>query len=129
MKTKLRTHTCNDLNAKDEGKSVTLCGFVHRKRDLGHFIFIDLRDQYGLTQLVFEKGDLAEKLSHESVIQIEGTVQKRQSANQELQTGEIEVVVAKLNVFSHAKTTPFEITQFSEEANEELRLKIPLFRS
>jgi aspartyl-tRNA synthetase len=123
MKTGLRTHTCNDLSSKDEGKKVVLCGFVHRKRNLGHFIFIDLRDQYGIVQLVLEKAEHVEKLSHESVIQVEGTVQLRQSENKGLKTGQIEVLVQKLNILSHAKTPPFEITQFSEEANEELRLK------
>ncbi|NGX31529.1 MAG: Aspartate--tRNA(Asp/Asn) ligase [Chlamydiae bacterium] len=123
MKTHFRTHTCGELRSDNIGQEVKLSGFVHRKRDLGNLFFIDLRDQYGLTQLIVEKSKLTEKISHESVISIEGKVKERISKNKELATGNIEVEVKKLEILSHAKTLPFEITSFSEEANEELRLK------
>jgi len=126
----LRTHTCGELTAKDAGKEATLCGWVHVRRDHGGLIFIDLRDRYGITQIVFHpesNEDLfqsAETLRPEWVIQISGKIEKRskETVNKNMATGEIELTATKLTIFSRAKTPPFEIDA-SKEANEELRLQ------
>ncbi len=125
-----RTHTCNDLTARDEGKKITLAGWVFRRRDHGGIIFIDLRDRYGLTQIVFdpdvssEAHHLAEDVRPEWVIQATGTVRKRQegATNENLKTGEIEVFIDEIKVLSKAKTPPFEIDS-DEEVREDLRLE------
>ncbi|MEK7673308.1 MAG: aspartate--tRNA ligase [Patescibacteria group bacterium] len=125
-----RTVTCNDLGKKDEGKSVTLCGWVHRRRDHGGVIFIDLRDRYGLTQIVSDPVNHADAhevmngVRSEYVIQVEGVVRLRPDgqSNSNLNTGEIEVVVKEMKILNAAKTTPFEIDQ-DKEVNEEIRLK------
>ncbi len=125
----LRTHTCGDLRDSDDQKAVTLCGWVHRRRDHGGLIFIDLRDKYGFTQVVFdpENKDIfgaAEKVRPEWVLKVEGTVRKRLPGAErpENPTGLIEVVVKSVEVLSESKTPPFEIDQ-EKEVNEELRLK------
>lgn len=126
-----RTHDCGKLRKSDAGSQVTLSGWVHRRRDHGGLIFIDLRDRFGLTQLVFDpvKNPVAhaaaEKLRSEWVISIRGTVALRAAgmANPKLSTGEIEVNVQELEVLSKAKTPPFSISDESIEVNEELRLK------
>ncbi len=126
-----RTHDCGKLRKSDAGSQVTLSGWVHRRRDHGGLIFIDLRDRFGLTQLVFDpvKNPVAhaaaEKLRSEWVISIRGTVALRAAgmANPKLSTGEIEVNVQELEVLSKAKTPPFSICDESIEVNEELRLK------
>lgn len=125
-----RTHTCGALRKSDVGTKVTLSGWVNRRRDHGGLIFIDLRDRFGMTQLVFdpEKNSaahqLSEKLRSEWVISIQGTVINRQEGmtNLKLPTGEIEVDVEKLEVLSKAKTPPFSISDENIEVNEELRL-------
>ena len=95
--TKYRTHTCNELNIKNEGEKVLLSGWVNKKRDHGNLLFIDLRDNYGITQFVIDKkNDLfikIEKIPLESVTQFEGQVVKRvkDTINKELNTGEIDV--------------------------------------
>ncbi len=126
----LRTHTCQDLRASDVGKTVTLCGWVNSRRDHGGLIFIDLRDRYGLTQVVSdpavspENHELANNVRPEYVIQITGTVRLRPEGmkNPKLGTGEIEVLVKEFKILNKAKTPPFEIDQ-DKEVNEELRLK------
>jgi aspartyl-tRNA synthetase len=126
-----RTHTCAALRLKDINTLVTLSGWVNRRRDHGGLIFIDLRDRFGLTQLVFdpikfpEAHQLAEKLRTEWVISIKGTVIPRQEgmANAKLATGEIEVLVNELEILSKAKTPPFSISDETIDVNEELRLK------
>jgi len=123
-----RTHTCGELTAKDLGKKATLAGWVHRRRDHGGLIFIDLRDRYGLTQIVFnptkskELHDAAEALRGEFVIMVEGEVSQRPKGteNPKLKTGEIELVVSKLTVLNIAQTPPFEIEDDSQ-ISEELR--------
>lgn len=126
-----RTHDCGALRQKDVGGVVTLSGWVHRRRDHGGLIFIDLRDRFGLTQLVFdpEKNAAihqeAEKLRSEWVISIRGIVQKRREgmSNAKIATGDIEVIVTEIEILSKAKTPPFSISDELIEVNEELRLK------
>ncbi|MFA6355912.1 MAG: aspartate--tRNA ligase [Candidatus Omnitrophota bacterium] len=123
-----RTHTCGELTAKEAGKKVTLAGWVHRRRDHGGLIFIDLRDRYGLTQIVFnpalskELHDTAEGLRSEFVIMVDGEVSLRPKGtdNPKIKTGEIEIAAAKLTILNTAKTPPFEIEDDSQ-ISEELR--------
>jgi aspartyl-tRNA synthetase len=126
----LRTHTCGELRLSDKGKTVTLSGWVHRRRDHGGIIFIDLRDRYGLTQIVFdpkvdEKSlNIANTVRPEYVIKVTGTVKKRMEGqdNKNMDTGEIEVYINDIKVLNESKTPPFEIDQ-EKTFNEELRLK------
>ncbi len=128
---KQRTHHCNQLERSHIGAAVTLTGWVHRRRDHGSLIFIDLRDRFGLTQLIFDPTldtkahAAAAKLRSEWVIAIEGKVRSRGEglANPKLKTGEIEVEVCHLTVLSEAKTPPFSISDEMTETHEELRLK------
>jgi aspartyl-tRNA synthetase len=125
-----RTHLLSSLSIKDVGKSVTLCGWVHRRRDHGGIIFIDLRDHYGLTQICSdpvnhkEAHDSLDRARSEFVLKIEGTVRARPQGqeNKNLKTGEIEVVVKKAIVLSTSEPLPFEIDQ-DKEVSEEVRLK------
>jgi aspartyl-tRNA synthetase len=125
-----RTHTCGALRKQDENKSAALSGWVHRRRDHGGLIFIDLRDRFGLTQLVFdpdkagEAHKIAEMLRSEWVISIKGIVKCRREgmANPKLPTGDIEVFVDEIEILSKAKTPPFSICDEQIEVNEELRL-------
>jgi aspartyl-tRNA synthetase len=127
---KYRTHTCNQLTKADVGNKVILSGWNSTRRDHGGLIFIDLRDRYGLTQVSFDPTKnkdahaTAEKLSREDVITIQGTVQPRPDGmtNKNLQTGEIEVIAEKLEIFSKATTPPIEVDD-RVIANEETRLK------
>lgn len=126
----LRTHTCNELTEKDIGQNVKLCGWVQSRRDHGELIFIDLRDAYGITQVVFDHEmsnqahSIAEQARNEYVIQIEGLVRIRpqDTANDKITTGKIEVLVEKIQVFNQALTPPFEV---SDDINigEESRLR------
>ncbi|MBP9773858.1 MAG: aspartate--tRNA ligase [Candidatus Peribacteraceae bacterium] len=126
----LRTNTCGELTAASIDTSVTLCGWVNTRRDHGGLIFIDLRDRYGLTQIVFhpdvnkEVFEQAEQLRPEWVIQVEGKVSKRLDGteNKKMPTGDIEIVASKLTVLNKAKTPPFEIDN-EKPVNEELRLE------
>ena len=110
-----RTHKCNELKISDVDKSVNLSGWVNRKRDHGGLLFIDLRDHYGLTQLVFDPDskafDIAEKITAETVIKISGKVVKRDddTINSNLSTGEIEVYVDTLEVLSEAEELPLPV--------------------
>lgn len=125
-----RTHTCGELKKSHEGETVTLSGWVHRRRDHGDLIFIDLRDRYGITQIVFdpsvskESHLLAESLRSEFVIRVEGKVRMRPSGqeNKDLSTGEVEVSVLNLAILNRSQTPPFEIDH-PQDANEELRLR------
>lgn len=126
-----RTHQCNELRKSDIGTIVTLSGWVHRRRDHGGLIFIDLRDRFGLTQLIFDPEiaqkahETASKLRSEWVITIQGNVRSRGDGleNLKLATGEIEIEVSEFTVLSTSKTPPFSICDNTTEANEELRLK------
>lgn len=126
-----RTHDCGTLNINHIGQTVRLSGWVHRRRDHGGLIFIDLRDRFGLTQLLFDPKispdvhQKAEKLRSEWVITVQGTVKKRGEGltNTKLKTGEIEIEVHSLDILANAKTPPFSISDENIEVNEELRLK------
>jgi aspartyl-tRNA synthetase len=123
-----RTHTCGALRPSDVGASVTLLGWVQRVRDLGALVFVDVRDRYGMTQLVFrDNADLvaaAKRLRTEYVIGVKGTVQPRspETVNAKLPTGGIELVADELRVLNEAKTTPFEIRE-DAAVSEDLRLR------
>lgn len=124
-----RTHTCGELSAKNIDEHVTLSGWVHRARDLGGLLFIDLRDRFGITQVVLDSQHSEElysrgqKLRAEFVITIKGKVAKRKDANPKLATGEIEIIAQELFVLSTAEVPPFAVADDMTEANEELRLK------
>lgn len=125
-----RTNTCNELRKSDEGKTVTLSGWVHRRRDHGGLIFIDLRDRYGLTQVVFDpefnkdSWQVAEGVRSEYVLQLTGEVRQRieGQANPNMETGDIEVYINDIKILNKSKTPPFEIDQ-EKHVGEELRLK------
>ena len=121
-----RTHTCGELRSSDVNKDVRLAGWIHRKRNLGNLCFVDLRDHYGITQCVFDSSsDLFEKieaLRAESVIGVSGRVMMRESVNKNMPTGDIEVRVEKIEVYSEAEVLPIQV--FGEDDSpEELRLK------
>lgn len=126
-----RTHTCGQLRLSDVKKQVTLSGWVNRRRDHGGLIFIDLRDRFGITQIVFDPvhnpnaHKLAESLRSEFVLSIKGTVRPRAEgmANPNLATGEIEIEVNEFEILSKAKTPPFSICDEKIVVNEETRLK------
>ncbi len=123
-----RTKTCGELRLTDTGKEVTLAGWVQRLRKMGGMTFIDLRDRYGITQLVFNEADNAalceeaNKLGREYCIQVKGTVNERQSKNDKIETGDIEIIAKELNVLSTALTPPFTIED-NTDGGEELRMK------
>ena len=125
---KFRTHNCSELTEKDVGKKIILSGWVHRKRDHGNLLFIDIRDHFGITQCVIENKDknfkILEKLKPESVITVKGDVVKRSSEtqNKELKTGFIEVIIKDFEILSSAKELPMPV--FGEqEYPEDIRLK------
>ena len=110
-----RTRTCGDLRLADEGLVITLAGWVQKTRKMGGMTFVDIRDRYGITQLVFNQEvdavlcEKANKLGREYVIQVTGTVRERSSKNPNIPTGEIEIIVSELNVLNAAVTPPFTI--------------------
>ncbi|KAA3611276.1 MAG: aspartate--tRNA ligase [Calditrichaeota bacterium] len=126
----LRTHTCGELSAENLNQSVTLSGWVKRRRDHGGLIFIDLRDQYGITQVVFnpkingEAYEVAKSIRNEFVIKITGIVESRpqDAENTNLTTGDIEIASTDLEILNTSQTTPFEIDD-NINVNEEIRLK------
>jgi aspartyl-tRNA synthetase len=123
-----RTHTCGELRLNNQGNTVTLSGWVQRSRDLGGMTFIDLRDRYGITQLVFSMEsnaglcEQARNLGREFVIQAKGKVAERSSKNLNIPTGEIEIIVEELNVLNSAKTPPFTIED-ETDGGDDLRMK------
>ncbi len=123
-----RTHTCGELRNTDINKQITLAGWVQKSRNLGGMTFIDLRDRYGITQLVFDmenNADLckqARALGREYVIQVKGKVIERTNKNPQIQTGDIEIMVNELNVLNAAKTPPFTIEDESD-GGDDLRMK------
>ena len=126
-----RTHTCGGLNKEYINKQVTLSGWINRRRDHGGLIFVDLRDRFGITQLVFDPQvnqkthEFADSLRQEWVISVKGKVISRAEgmANPKLATGSIEIEVEHLEVLSKAKTPPFSVYEENIDVNEELRLK------
>lgn len=123
-----RTQNCGELRLAHVGKEVSLAGWMHKSRDLGGMTFIDLRDRYGKTQLVFnmetdkELCASARKLGRESVVQVQGIVRERSSKNNQMLTGDIEIEVKELNVLNSAKTPPFTLED-DTDGGEELRMK------
>ena len=122
-----RNFNCGELNLEKVGTIVTLSGWVQKSRNLGNVLFIDLRDRYGITQLKFEQNniqlfDKAQGLGREYVLKIVGKVVERESKNKNIKTGEIEVLVDKLNILNPSKTPPFTIED-KTDGGEELRMK------
>jgi aspartyl-tRNA synthetase len=123
-----RTHYCGALRASDADKDVVLMGWVHRRRDLGQLIFIDLRDRAGIAQIVFNKEQhpeahaKAEELRSEFVVAVEGRVIRRTKANPDIATGEVEVMATRLRILNNSKTPPFQI-EAETNASEETRLR------
>ncbi|MBT3835212.1 aspartate--tRNA ligase [Candidatus Peribacteria bacterium] len=127
----IRTNTCGELRKENVKEEVTLCGWVHRRRDHGGLVFIDLRDRYGFTQIVFDPSDcpkdifaIAETVRPEWVLKITGEVRKRTegAVREDCPTGDIEIVVSAIEVFNESKTPPFEIDQ-EKDVGEETRLE------
>jgi aspartyl-tRNA synthetase len=125
---KYRTHNCSELNKDNSGHEIILSGWINKKRDHGNLLFIDLRDNYGMTQCIIDKSNenfkLLEKIQLESVIKINGKVVKRseETINKELQTGEIEINIDKFEVLGTCKELPMPVFSDQEYA-EEIRLK------
>ena len=123
-----RSHTCGELRISDVNKQVTLAGWVQRSRKMGGMTFIDLRDRYGITQLVFneevdaELCEQANRLGREFVIQIVGTVNERFSKNQHIPTGDIEIIVSELDVLNSSLTPPFTIEE-NTDGGDDIRMK------
>ena len=123
-----RTHTCGEIRINHQGSQVTLAGWVQRVRNLGGMTFIDLRDRYGITQLVFDESTdeavatLGNQLGREYVIQASGTVRERSSKNKNIPTGEVELAVSALTVLNSSETPPFTIEDESD-GGDEIRMK------
>ena len=123
-----RTKTCGELRLGNAGESVTLAGWVQRVRKMGAMTFVDLRDRYGITQLVFNEETNAElcasanKLGREYVIQVEGVVNERYSKNKNLPTGDIEIIASKLNVLNESEIPPFTIED-NTDGGDDIRMK------
>ncbi|BAO55084.1 aspartate--tRNA ligase [Nonlabens marinus] len=124
-----RSHDCGSLRASDITKEVTLAGWVQKSRDKGFMVWVDLRDRYGVTQLIFDEErtdkqvlEQAQKLGREFVIQVKGTVIERESKNDKMPTGDVEILVKELKVLSESKTPPFTIED-KTDGGEELRMK------
>jgi aspartyl-tRNA synthetase len=123
-----RTHYCGTLRAADADRDAIVMGWVHRRRDLGNLLFLDVRDRTGIVQVVFNKETQpeahakAEHVRSEFVVAVEGKVVKRQKANPEIATGEVELIAAKLHILNNAKTPPFQV-EADINAAEETRLR------
>jgi aspartyl-tRNA synthetase len=123
-----RTNTCGELSMNNTGENVILCGWIQKSRDLGGMTFVDLRDRYGITQLVFnmktnrELCEQARKLGREFVVQAKGTVRERSNKNLKMVTGEIEIEVNALNILNRSELPPFTIED-ETDGGEELRMK------
>lgn len=123
-----RTNTCGELRLSDTGKNVTLAGWVQRVRRMGGMSFVDIRDRYGITQLVFNEAenkelcDRANRLGREFCIQATGTVNQRESKNPHLPTGDIEIIARELTVLSESETPPFTIEE-NTDGGDDIRMK------
>ena len=123
-----RSNTCGELRLSNAGQVVTLAGWVQRTRKMGGMTFVDLRDRYGITQLVFNEAidkalcERANKLGREFCIQVEGTVNERESKNKNLPTGDIEIIASSLNVLSESITPPFTIED-NTDGGDDIRMK------
>jgi aspartyl-tRNA synthetase len=125
----LRTHTCGELRITDVNKEVTLCGWVAKVRDKGGMIWVDLRDRYGITQLILEEGkgnsaliEKARSLGREFVLKVKGTVIERLAKNPKMDTGDIEIKISELDILNSAKLPPFQIED-DTDGGDELRMK------
>ena len=125
---KYRTHTCNELNLKHKSAKIILSGWINKKRDHGNLLFIDLRDNYGLTQCVIDNSNSyfkeLEKLQLETVITVKGSVVSRtpETVNSDLDTGEIEIKITSFETIAHCKELPMPIFS-DQEYSEDIRLK------
>lgn len=123
-----RTNTCGELNMQHVGKEVCLAGWVQRTRKMGSMTFVDLRDRYGITQLVFNEGydvalnERAARLGREFVIQVRGKVSERENKNPNMPTGDIEIIVCELNILNESLTPPFTIED-NTDGGDDLRMK------
>ncbi len=123
-----RTHTCGELRIADAGKQTTLAGWVQRSRKMGGMTFVDIRDRYGITQIVFNSetdaalNDAAQKLGREYVIQVTGTVRERENKNKNLPTGDVEIIANTLTVLNESVTPPFTIED-DTDGGDDLRMK------
>lgn len=123
-----RTHTCGELRLADLGKTVILSGWIQRTRKMGGMTFVDLRDRYGITQLVFNNEDnaelceLANHLGREFVLQVEGIVAERSAKNNKIETGDIEIIVKKMTVLNTAATPPFTIED-ETDGGDDIRMQ------
>jgi aspartyl-tRNA synthetase len=124
-----RSHNCGELNASHINTEVTLAGWVQKSRDKGFMNWVDLRDRYGITQLIFDEGrsdktvfELAKTLGREFVIQVKGTVIEREAKNKNISTGDIEILVAELNILNSSLTPPFTIED-ETDGGEDIRMK------
>ena len=128
LQTNLRTNTCGELRISDVNKTVTLCGWVQKTRKLGGATFIDLRDRYGITQLIFSgDSDNSEALnqegfSRETVLKVTGLVIERESKNKNLPTGDIEIKIQNIEILNRSITPPFTIED-ETDGGDELRMK------
>jgi len=131
LSTSMRSHTCGELGKRDVGQEVALCGWVHGHRDLGGLLFIDLRDRYGITQVVFDPASTSQEMTalartagYEFSIRVEGRVRPRpeNSINRQNPTGMIEIEAEKIQILNESKTPPFLVEE-EVTASEELRLK------
>ena len=123
-----RTKTCGELRLTDAGSVVTLAGWVQKTRKMGGMTFVDLRDRYGITQLVFDESkdatlcEQANRLGREWCIQVKGTVNERESKNKNIPTGDIEIIAQELNVLSESLTPPFTIED-NTDGGDDIRMK------
>ena len=124
-----RSHDCGELNASNINTEVTLAGWVQKSRDKGFMIWVDLRDRYGITQLIFDEQrtdkavfDKAKSLGREFVIQVKGTVIERESKNPNMVTGDVEILVSELTILNESQTPPFTIED-ETDGGEDIRMK------
>ena len=123
-----RTHTCGELRQANVGQQVTLAGWVQRTRRMGGMTFVDIRDRYGITQLVLNQDvnadlfEIANKLGREYVIQVKGEVAERSNKNTNMETGDVEILVSELNILNESKTPPFTIED-NTDGGDDIRMK------
>ena len=123
-----RSNTCGELRLADAGRKVTLAGWVQRVRKMGGMTFLDLRDRYGITQVVFNiehdpaLNEAANRLGREYVVQVTGTVAERQAKNAQLPTGDIEIIADQLNILNQSEVPPFTIEDESD-GGDDIRMR------
>jgi len=123
---KYRTHNCGELNIENQGQVVKLSGWIQKIRNLGKMAFVDLRDEFGITQIIIgeELQEVLKELTTESAITVDGKVEKRERVNDKIKTGEIEVIATNIEIVGKCKNVlPFEVNSMADEAREDLRLE------